>query len=331
MPKERIATMTMFNGYPVKIAGTGRYIPEKVRTNSYFEEFLDTNDEWIRTRTGIIERHVAAEGEECSDLAAKAALDALKDAGISAEDIDVIIVSTNTPEMQCPCISGIVHGKIGATKAAVFDIFAGCTGSLAAIMTAVSGIATGVWNNALIIAAESFNSIVDWTDRNTCILFGDGAGACVLTRSTEDGPKFIAAEMTADGSKYDLITIMREEGRSPSPVLSMKGQDVFRFVSSHMPQFVKGFCEKNGVLPQDIDFWVLHQANARIIDSLFRRLSVSQDRTYMNMFKYGNTSTASLLITLDEVVKAGHFKRGAKIMFTAFGAGMTFGSMLYEA
>ena len=322
--------MAMINGYPVKIAGTGKYIPEKTMTNFDFEKFLDTSDEWIQSRSGIKKRHFAADDEKCSDLACKAGLAALEEAGLRPDELDLIIVATNTPDTYCPCTSAKVQGKLGAKNAGAYDVFAGCTASLTAMLTAIGGIAAGVWNNVLVVGAEDFASVLEWNDRSTCILFGDGAGACVLTRSEEGGPRFVAGEVMADGAKYDLISIDKEEGR-PSPVLRMKGAEVFRFVNTHLPPFIKGFCERSGVAPSEIDFWVLHQANTRIIDSLFKRLGVSTDRTMINLDNYGNTSAASLVVTLDEAMKEGRLRSGEKVLFTAFGAGMTLGALLYEA
>lgn len=320
--------MAIIKGIPVRIAGTGKYIPEKVMTNADFEKIMETSDEWIRERTGIKERHFAAEGENCCDLAAKAALAALDDVGMAPGEIDAVIVSTNSPETLCPCSAATVQGTIGAAKAGAFDVISGCTGSLTAMLSAISCISCGVWENALVIGAESFGSVIDWTDRNSAILFGDGAGACVLSRSTAGGGRFISGEITADGTKHDLITI--GGGGNPAK-LRMKGQEVFRFVNAALPPFIKNFCKESGTDPRDIDFWVLHQANIRITESLFRRLGVPQGRTLANLEKYGNTSAASLMINLDEAMKAGYIKAGEKIAFAAFGAGMTLGALLYSA
>ncbi|MDO5115278.1 MAG: beta-ketoacyl-ACP synthase III [Synergistaceae bacterium] len=322
--------MTMINGYPVKIAGTGKYIPEKIMTNFDFEKFLDTSNEWIESRTGIKKRHIASKEERCSDLAFKAGAAALEDAGISAGELDLIVVATDTPDTYCPCTAAKVQGMLGAEKAGAYDVIAGCTGSLTAMLTAIGGISSGVWNNVLVIGSEDFAEVLDWNDRSTCILFGDGAGACVLSRSDDENVRFISGELLADGKKYDLITIDKEDGRD-SPVLRMKGSEVFRFVNTHLPAFLKDFCDKSGIIPADVDFWVLHQANTRIIDGLFKRLGASSERTLTNLENYGNTSAASLMITLDETMKAGRIKSGDKVVFTAFGAGMTLGALLYAA
>ncbi len=320
----------MISGYPVRIAGTGKYIPEKVMTNVDVEKILETSDEWIVTRTGIKKRHFASDEEKCSDLAYKAGVAALEDAGISASELDLIIVATNSPDTVCPCTSAKVHGMLGASNAGAYDVLAGCTGSLTAMMTAIGGISSGLWRNVLVIGAEDFARFLDWNDRATCVLFGDGAGAAVLSRSEAGGGRFISGELKADGSKHRLITIDKEEGREDT-VLRMHGAEVFKFVNVHLPPFIKNFCEDSGVDPQEIGFWVLHQANTRIIDSLFKRLGVSTDRTLMNLENYGNTSAASLMVTLDEARKSGRIKSGEKVLLMAFGAGMTLGALLYEA
>ena len=322
--------MTLFKGYKAKIAGTGKYLPEKILTNFDFEKIVDTTNQWIVERTGIKERHFAADDEGTSILAWKAAEEALKDAKMDAADLDIVIVATNSPESLCPCAAAKVQGHIGAVNAGAYDVIAGCTGSLTAMLTAISGIASGMWKNALVIGAEDFAGILDWTDRSTCILFGDGAGACVLSRAEEGEPHFEAGELSADGTKFDLITFENEDCERHSK-LKMKGSEVFKFVNRTLPPFIADFCTASGVTPQDIDFWVLHQANTRIIESLFKRLSVPMERTYSNLEKYGNTSAASLMITLDESLKAGKIKSGDKVILTSFGAGMTLGALLYNA
>jgi len=320
--------MSSFKGRPVKIAGTGKYIPDTVMTNADFEKILDTNDKWIFERTGIRKRHFASPDEKCSDLAYNAAVAALEDAGMKAEDIDMVLVGTNSPDMIFPSVSCIVQGRIGAAKAGAMDILAGCTGSLSAMSVAVSGIASGVWNNVLVIGAESFRNIMDWTDRSTCILFGDGAGACVLTVSDGDA-RFIGAKLLADGTKHDLITLEKGENET-SESLKMKGNEVFKFVNTEMPKFIKSFCKELKMEPDKVDFWIFHQANARIIAGVFKRLNISVDKTYMNLEMYGNTSAASLMITLHEALDSGCIKKGDKVGFVAFGAGMTFGALIYE-
>lgn len=321
--------MTSFCGRPAGIAGTGMYIPEKIMTNSDFEKIVETNDKWILERTGISQRHYAADDEKCSDLAYNAAVAALQDAAMKAEDIDMVLVGTNSSETVFPSVSCKVQGRLGAVNAGAIDVLAGCTGSLSALSLAVSGIASGIWENVLVIGAESFNDIIDWTDRGTCILFGDGAGACVVTSSKGHG-KFTATQLLSDGTCHDMIKVEKDENHS-SPVVKMKGNEVFKFVSTVMPKFIKGFCEDAGTTPEQVDFWIFHQANTRIIEGVFRRINVPMDRTLMNLQNYGNTSAASLMITFHEAMEKGLIKSGDKVCFVAFGAGMTLGALLYEA
>ena len=320
--------MTMFNGRNVKIIGTGIYIPERIMKNAEFAEFLDTDDEWITERTGIKERHFASDEEKCSDLAYRAAVRALEDSGLSCEDIDMVIVASNTPDSLFPPMACKVQCALGAVNAGAFDLQAGCTGSLTALLTAASGIASGIWNNVHVVGSERFNDILDWTDRKTCILFGDAAGACVLSAS-ENGGGFIAAELFSDGKKHDYITAGPTEDSFQQ--LSMKGNEVFKYVSKNFPNFISDFCRESQVDVDLINLWILHQANTRIIDGLVRRLGISADRVPVNLEKYGNTSAASLLLTLDEAFKDKKIKSGDKICFAAFGAGMIFGALLYEA
>lgn len=322
--------MSRFAGRTVKISGTGVYIPERIMTNSDFEKIIDTTDSWILDRTGIKKRHFAAGDEKCSDLAYKAAAVALADSGLSASDLDMIIVSTNSPDSVFPAMSCKVQAKLGADNAGAYDVQAGCTGSLTAMHTAIAGIASCAWNNVLVVGAESFTKWLDWNDRGTCILFGDGAGACVLTASSEGEGGFISGKLLAEGAKSDMITL-ESEGCEYPHIFRMKGNEVFKFVNQNLPKFIKSFCDETEILPSDVDFWVLHQANTRIIDGIFKRLDIPLDRTLLNLENYGNTSSASMMIALDEAVRAGCIKSGDKVAFVAFGAGMTLGALLYEA
>ena len=321
--------MIKYIGRSTKILGTSKYIPEKILTNKDFEKIVETNDQWIVERTGIKKRHFAAEDEKCSDLAYKAAILALEDAGIGPEEIDMVLVGTNSPDTVFPSVSCKVQGMLGAVNAGAIDIQAGCTGSLTALSVAASGISSGIWDKVLVIGAEVFRNIIDWTDRGTCILFGDGAGACVISASEEKGG-FISTRLLADGTGHEMLRLERDENNI-TPVVKMKGNEVFKFVNTVMPKFIKGFCEESGVTPEDIDFWIFHQANTRIIDGVFKRLHVSQEKTLINLPEYGNTSAASLMITLHEAMEAGRIKSGDKVCFVAFGAGMTLGVLLYEA
>lgn len=321
--------MALIKGYPARIAGTGMYLPEKVMTNADFEKIIDTNDEWIRTRTGIKQRHFASAGETLTFMASKAAESAIADAGLSAGDIDMIIVGSSTPDTVCPPISARVQGMLGAVNAGAFDTMAACTSSLSGMVTAAAGVSCGIWKNVLVIGVESFGNYLDWKDRKTCILFGDGAGAAVVSAGKEGEGRFSAAKLLADGSKSDYITI---ESNSPDEarVVRMKGNDVFKFVNKVMPGFLMDFCTEAGTDPADIDMWIMHQANTRINVGVLKKLGVPIDRTLINLDNYGNTSAASMMITLHEALKAGHFRKGGKAALVAFGAGMTLGAMLYE-
>ncbi|MCE5201679.1 MAG: ketoacyl-ACP synthase III [Synergistaceae bacterium] len=322
--------MKLIDGRFAMIAGTGKYIPERVMKNSDFEKFLDTNDKWIVERTGIKERHLAGEDEKCSDLAFNAAVFALKDSGLAPEELDMVIVGTCSPDSAFPSVASKVQGRLGAVNAGAFDVHAGCTGSLAAMSAGIAGIACGMWDNVLVIGAEVFRDILDWTDRGTCILFGDGAGACVLSVSSEKKGRFTASKLMSDGTKHNYITLEGENRDDPHKV-RMKGNDVFRFVNTALPVFIKDFCQDAGLTPNQVDFWVLHQANTRIIEGVFKRIGVSTEKTLINLENYGNTSAASMMITLDEAMKSGRIRSGEKVAFVAFGAGMTLGALLYEA
>ncbi|MBP9975855.1 MAG: ketoacyl-ACP synthase III [Synergistaceae bacterium] len=321
--------MIKYIGRSAKILGTSKYIPEKIMTNKDFEKIVETNDQWIVERTGIRKRHFALDGEKCSDLAYRAALLALEDSGLTADQIDMILVGNNSPDTVFPSVSCKVQGRLGAVNAGAIDIQAGCTGSLTALTVAASGISSGIWDKVLVIGAEVFRDIIDWTDRGTCILFGDGAGACVIGVSDSEGG-FTSTRLLADGTGHEMIRLESDEDHI-MPIVKMKGNEVFKFVNTVMPKFIKGFCEESGVTPEDIDFWIFHQANTRIIDGVFKRLHVSQEKTLINLPEYGNTSAASLMITLHEAMEAGRIKSGDKVCFVAFGAGMTLGVLLYEA
>lgn len=321
--------MALIKGCPAKIAGTGMYVPEKIMTNADFEKIIDTTDEWITTRTGIKQRHCASAEETLTFMAVKAGEAAIADAGLNAEDIDMVLVGSSTPDTVCPPLSARVQGKLGAVNAGAFDTMAACTSSLSGMVTAVAGVASGMWKNVLVIGVESFGDNLDWKDRKTCILFGDGAGAAVISAGKEDEGRFYAAKLLADGSKSDYITI---ESNSPDEarVVRMKGNDVFKFVNKVMPGFLKNFCEDAGTDPSDIDMWIMHQANTRINEGILKKFGVPMDKTLINLDIYGNTSAASMMITLHEALKAGRFRKGGKAALVAFGAGMTLGAMLYE-
>ena len=321
----------------VKIIGTGSYVPIKVLTNKDLEKMVDTNHEWIITRTGIAERRIAEENEATSDVASRAALKAIKDANIKPEEIDLIIVATNSPDMAFPATACLVQNKIKAVNAATLDLQAGCTGSVYALVTAWQYISTGFYNNALIIGAETLTKFVDWTDRNTCILFGDGAGAAVLKAGQEKG--ILSGCLRGDGSNDDLIMLPAGLSKHPAShetvekkmhYVKMKGNEVFKLAVKHMKRVTIKTLDKCNLSVEDIDCFIPHQANIRIISALTRVLKIKEDKVFVNLEKYGNTSAASVMIALDEAVKEGKIKNGDIVVLTSFGAGLTYGSIVLK-
>lgn len=322
----------------VGIIGTGMYVPERIMTNFDLEKIVETTDEWITTRTGIKERRIVADEEACSDLAAKAAERALADAGVTAEEIDLVIVATITPDFAFPATAALVQHKIGAKKAAAFDLEAACTGLVYSIAAGANFIATGMYKKVLVIGSEALSKITDWEDRNTCVLFGDGASAVVLGEVGE-GEGLLSYHLAADGSGGEYLDMPGGGSRNPATVdtvndrmhfLKMKGQDVFKFAVTALPETVLKTLEKAGVSADEIKMIVPHQANYRIIGSAAKRLSIDVEKFYMNMDRYGNTSSASIGIALDEAVKAGKIVKGDYIVLVGFGAGLTYGSCLIK-
>jgi len=321
----------------VKIIGTGSYVPTKVLTNEDLEKMVDTNHEWIITRTGIAERRIAEDNETTSDVAAKAALKALKNSNIKPGEIDLIIVATNSPDMVFPATACLVQEKINAVNAATFDLQAGCTGSVYALIIAWQFISNGFYNNALIIGAETLSKFVDWTDRNTCVLFGDGAATIVLKAG--QGKGILSGSLGGDGSKADLIMLPAGLSKNPAShetiekkmhYVKMKGNEVFKLAVKHMKRVTVKTLGKCNLSVEDIDCFIPHQANIRIISALTRVLKIKKDKVFINLNKYGNTSAASVVIALDEAIKEGKIKNGDIVVLTAFGAGLTYGSIVFK-
>ena len=318
--------------HQVCIAGTGSYLPEKVLTNADLEKLVETSDEWIFTRTGIRERRIAAEGEFTSHMAAKAGAKALEQAGIAAEDVELIIVATITPDTLTPATACYVQRQLGAPGAVAFDISAACSGFLYAMKIAKRLISDGAFANALIIGAEKLSSFINWDDRTTCVLFGDGAGAAVLRRAAPEEGSIIATEMGTDGKLTHLLNI--PGGGSACPItidnagmnlasLSMMGKEVFKHAVTRMKESAEKVIERAGLKPEDIKLVVPHQANLRIIDAIADRLSVPHERVFVNLQKYGNTSAAAVAIALDEANRSGLIQRGEHVVLVVFGAGLT--------
>lgn len=316
----------------VCIAGTGSYLPEKVMTNADLEKIVDTDDEWIVTRTGIRERRIAAEGEFTSHMAAKAGEKALEQSGIEASEVELIIVATITPDTLTPATACYVQQHIGAQGAVAFDISAACSGFLYAMKIAKRLISDGAFNNALIIGAEKLSSFINWEDRTTCVLFGDGAGAAVLKKAGEGEGEILATEMGTDGRQTHLLNI--PGGGSACPIttenadqrlatLAMLGKEVFKHAVTRMKQSAEKVIERSNLKPEDIALVVPHQANLRIIDAIADRLAVPKDRVFTNLQHYGNTSAAAVAIALDEANRSGAIKKGEHAVLVVFGAGLT--------
>lgn len=323
----------------VTIAGTGSYLPEKVLTNDDLSKFVDTSDEWIVTRTGIKERRIAAEDEFTSHLGSKAGLKALEQAGIAPEDVELIIVATITPDTLTPATACYVQQQIGAHKAVAFDISAACSGFLYAMKLSKRLIESGAFSNALIIGAEKLSAFVNWEDRTTCVLFGDGAGAAVLRASKEGEGSILATDIGTDGKQTHLLNI--PGGGSACPItignanerlatLAMLGKEVFKHAVTRMKNSANTVIERAGLAAEDISLVIPHQANLRIIDAIASRLDVANDRVFVNLHKYGNTSAAAIAIALDEANRGGSIKKGDKIVMVAFGAGLTWAAAAIE-
>ncbi len=321
----------------VGVVGVGAYLPEKVLTNEDLEKMVDTSDEWIVTRTGIRERRIAPPGVSSSHLAYEAAKRALDDAGISAEEIDMIAVATNSPDTLFPATACRVQAMLGASRACAFDLQAGCTSPIYAMALVEPGVMNDHWENVLVIGVETLSRVVNWEDRSTCVIFGDGAGAIVM-RKVETGG-IIDFDLKADGTKADYIELpaglaampaSEETVRKKLHSIHMKGNDVFKFVVRVIPPFMKALLERNSMSPEDIDWYIFHQANIRIMDAVLQRFGVGRERAIINIDKYGNTSAATIFIALDEAVKDGRIKKGDKLMLVSFGSGMTYGAVILE-
>ena len=314
------------------IAGTGSYVPSKILTNAELSAKVDTSDEWIFTRTGIRERRIAAADEFTSHMATHAARRALEQAGLAPADLDLIIIATITPDTPTPATACYVQQQLGATRAVAFDISAACSGFLYAMKISKHMIASGAYNNALIIGAEKLSSITNWEDRSTCVLFGDGAGAAVLRRAQPGEGAIVATEMGTDGTLSHLLSV--PGGGSACPITSsnvddhlhtlyMQGKEVFKVAVNRMKEAAERVIERAGWQPEEIACVIPHQANRRIIDAIADRLAVPNERVFVNLDNYGNTSAAAVAIALDEASRTGVFKRGDYIVLVTFGAGLT--------
>jgi 3-oxoacyl-[acyl-carrier-protein] synthase III len=317
----------------IGITGVGRYVPERVLTNDDLSKIVDTSDEWITERTGIKERHVAAPDQAASDLALPAARQALEAARLDPADVELVIVATVTPDMFFPSTGSLVASALGADDAGAYDLSAGCTGFMYALAQAYGALAGGLADNALVIGAETLSKITNWQDRSTCVLFGDGAGAVVLERVPEGG--FLGFELGSDGEGGKDLSIPAGGSRNPVTAqtveqemhfLRMNGREVYKFATRVLVSSAEKLLDECGLTVDDVDLYIPHQANKRIIDHAARNLGVPQEKIFVNLQKYGNTSSASIPLCLAEAVVEGRLQKGTRVLMTGMGAGLTWGS-----
>jgi len=325
----------------IRVIGTGRYLPEKVMTNFDFEKLVDTSNEWIVKRTGIKERRFADENEATSDLAFKAAQNALEMAGLTPKDLDLIIVGTSTPDYQIPACAPIVQMKLGCDKIPAFDVNSVCSSFTYAFLTAYSMISTGLYNNCLVIGADTYSRILNMQDRSTCVIFADGAGAMILKKDpAKKGKGLLSHIFGVDGEDHELIRVPVGGSKYPGQDLSkykyedlyfqMDGRKVYEFTINVIPDLANDLLSKANLKSEDIDWVILHQANIRIIEMVSKNLSIPMDRFVINIDRYGNTSSASIPIAVDECVRDGKIKTGDKVMMVGFGGGLSWGGMIFE-
>ena len=316
------------------ITGTGGYLPERIMDNAELEQMVDTSDEWIRSRTGVIKRHIAAEDEMTCDLAEHAARMAMEAASVSADDVDLIIVATTTPDLVFPSTACLLQERLGVRGSAAFDIQAVCTGFIYALSVADKFIKTGAANKALVVGAETLSRIIDWTDRDTCVLFGDGAGAVILEASEQPG--IVSTFLHADGQHKDLLKVpvgistnyaAIQEG---SAYMQMQGNEVFKVAVNTLGRIVDETLAANNLEKKDIDWLVPHQANTRIISATAKKLDMPLEKVIVTIDQHGNTSAASVPLALDVAIRDGRIQRGDKLLLEAFGGGFTWGSALID-
>ncbi len=315
-----------------RIVGTGGYLPEKVLTNLDLEKMVDTSDEWIRERTGITQRHIAAENETTCDLAEKAARQALEAAEVAAEELDLIILATTTPDKIFPSTATMLQARLGNHGAPAFDIQAVCSGFIYALSVADQFVRAGSAKKVLVVGAETLSRITNWQDRNTCVLFGDGAGAVVLEASEEPG--ILSTHIHADGQYETLLHVPSGPSKQPHTdevaerTMQMKGNEVFKVAVNTLSKVAKETLEANGIKKEDLDWLVPHQANLRIIKATAKKLGLNDDQTVVTVDRHANTSSASVPLALNEAVRDGRIKRGEILLLEAFGGGFTWGSAL---
>jgi 3-oxoacyl-[acyl-carrier-protein] synthase-3 len=312
-----------------RIIGTGSYLPEKILTNQDLEKLVDTSDEWIYSRTGIRQRHVAAENESASDLALAASRRALDAAGITPQEIDLIIVATTTPDMVFPSTACLLQAKLGIANCPAFDLQAVCSGFVYALSTADQLMKSGQYRNVLVVGAEVYSRILDWNDRSTCVLFGDGAGAVVLTKS--DQPGILASRLHADGSYAHILSVPGGVSRGEiagRPLLQMEGNAVYKFAVKVLSEVAEETLEAAGVAKSEVDWLIPHQANVRIIQSTAKKLGLGMERVVVTVERHANTSAASVPLALDEAVRDGRVRAGHNVLLEGVGGGFTWGAVL---
>ncbi len=321
-----------------RIIGTGSYLPLRVLSNKDLEKMVDTSDAWIVERTGISERRIASEDEAASDLACHAAEMALNDGGVKPSDIDFIIVATVTPDMLFPSTACLVQNRLGAKRAFAFDLSAACSGFIYALSVADQYIKSGMYRTGLVIGSDVFSKVTDWTDRNTCVLFGDGAGAVILKADTGD-KGIVSSHLYSDGTSWDMLYVPGGGSRIPpgedminnrQQFVKMRGNETFKVAVNTMCASINDALKSNGLTANDIKLFIPHQANLRIIQAIGKKLNVPMERFMINLDKYGNTSAASIPIALDEAVKEGRIEEGDNILLEAFGGGLTWGAALIK-
>jgi 3-oxoacyl-[acyl-carrier-protein] synthase-3 len=320
---------TARNGLEVSITGLGCKVPDRVITNDDLTQYVDTSDEWIRERTGIRERRMATQDEALSDIALPACRDALAQAGLEGKDIDLIIVATVTPDMMFPSTGAILADALGATDAAAYDLSAGCTGFMYALAQAYGMLAGGLSKRALVVGGDLLSKILDWDDRSTLVIFGDGAGAVVLEIGPEKG--FIGFELGADGGGGASLSLPGSGSRhfdDPDGYVKMNGREVYKFATRVLVQSAQDLLDRCGMTIEDVDLYIPHQANVRIIDHATRKLGVPSERVVINVDRYGNTSSGSIPLALADAASDGRLKPGEVVLMTGMGAGLTWGSAL---
>ncbi|RME85364.1 MAG: ketoacyl-ACP synthase III [Caldilineae bacterium] len=326
------------SNYYSKISGWGMYVPERVLTNHDLAQMVDTSDEWIVTRTGIRERRIAAEGQATVDMSLRATQQALERAGLQADDLDLIILATSTPDYLCPPASSVLQDRLGASRAGAMTLVAGCTGFLYGLITAAQFVQTGAYRHVLVVGGETLSYAMDWTDRNTCVLFGDGAGAVIVSRSDQPGG-LQTMMLGSDGSGWDALLLPGIGSITPltpevlenkGHKLKMNGRAVFKFATRVMVEAVTQVVTEAGLTMNDIDLLIPHQANERIIDLAIRRLGFDREKVMVNLDRYGNTSAASVPLALCEALDQGRLRPGDRVVMVAFGAGLTYAACLWE-